>query len=408
MPHRPAAHDAGMKAKQALTPLQLVLFTFTRTVANTSYRMVYPFLSTFQNGLGLSLGSISLLLTLRSLTGLIGPLAAPLADWRGRKLVMLLGVGVFSAGALLVTLWPSITTFFISVLLMTLSYLVFLPSMQAYIGDRVPYHQRGRAMGLTELSWSLAFIFGVPFVGWLLGRTGAWQSPFPLFAGLGLVMLAVLAVFIPADRAAHSSSPAALNRGGLRQVLRTPAVPIGLGMAMAMTAANESVNLVFGLWLEGSFGLKLAALGAASAVLGIAELGGEGLSAGLVDRLGKEWSIRAGLLLNSVAAVALIFSGGAVWSALAALFLFYLSFEFTIVSALPLMSEALPALRATVMASMVASFSIGRALAAVLGPFLFTTWSFPANAIAAVVFNLAAIALLSRLKIVPHATEAEA
>ena len=129
-----------------------------------------------------------------------------------------------------------------------------------------------------------------------------------------------------------------------------------------MTAANESVNLVFGVWLEGSFGLKLAALGAASAVLGVSELGGEGLSTWLVDRLGKEWSIRAGLLLNSLAAVALVFSGGAVWSALAALFVFYLSFEFTIVSALPLMSEALPALRATVMASMSASFSIGRAI----------------------------------------------
>jgi predicted MFS family arabinose efflux permease len=178
-------------------------------------------------------------------------------------------------------------------------------------------------------------------------------------------------------------------------------------MGLAMTAGNESVNLVFGVWLEGSFGLKLAALGAATAVLGVAELGGEGLSAWLVDRLGKEWSIRAGLLLNSLAAVALVFSGGAVWSALATLFLFYLSYEFTIVSALPLMSEALPALRATVMASMSASFSIGRALGAVLAPLLFTRWSFPANAIAAVVFNLAAILLLSRLKIVPLATEFE-
>ena len=80
-------------------------------------------------------------------------------------------------------------------------------------------------------------------------------------------------------------------------------------MSLALTAANESVNLVFGVWLEGSFGLKLAALGAASAVLGVSELGGEGLSTWLVDRLGKEWSIRAGLLVNSLAAVALVFSG---------------------------------------------------------------------------------------------------
>jgi len=396
-----------MKSGQQFTPLQLGLFILARTVMNTAYRMVYPFLSTFQNGLGLSLGSISLLFTLRSLTGLISPLVAPLADWRGRKLSMLLGIGVFTASALLVTIWPGYITFFIAVIVMTLSTLVFLPAMQAYIGDRVPYLRRGRAMGLTELSWSLAFIFGVPLVGWLLGRSGAWQSPFPLLAVLGLLVMAALAYFIPADRAAHAKSPAALNRGGLLQVLRVPAVPIGLGMALAMTAANESVNLVFGVWLEGSFGLKLAALGAASAVLGVSELGGEGASAWLVDRLGKERSIRAGLLLNSLAAVALAFSGGAVWSALAALFVFYLSFEFTIVSALPLMSEALPALRATVMASMSASFAIGRALGAVLGPFLYTQWSFPANAIAAVGFNLAAILLLSRLKIVPFATESE-
>ena len=396
-----------MKARQQLTPLQLVLFTLARTVMNTGYRMVYPFLSTFQNGLGLSLGSISLLLTLRSLTGLISPLAAPLADLRGRKLSMLLGISVFTVCALLVIIWPGYTTFFIAVLLMNLSTLVFLPAMQAYIGDRVSYQRRGRAMGLTELSWSLAFILGVPLVGWLMGRSGAWQSPFPLLFVLGLLGLAALAYFIPADRAAQANSPAYLNRGRLLQVLRTPAVPIGLGMGLALTAGNESVNLVFGVWLEGSFGLKLAALGAASAVLGVAELGGEGFSTWLVDRLGKEWSIRAGLLLNSLAAVALVFSGGAVWSALAALFVFYLSFEFTIVSVLPLMSEALPALRATVMASMSASFSVGRAIGAVLGPFLYTHWNFPANAIAAVGFNLAAVVLLSRLKIVPPATESE-
>ncbi|MHB8934197.1 MAG: MFS transporter, partial [Bellilinea sp.] len=144
-----------MKSEQPLSPTHLVLFTAIRTVANTSYRMVYPFLSTFQNGLGMSLGSFSLLLTLRSLMGLITPLFAPLADRRGRKLSMLLGLGVFTAAAALVVLWPSAIAFFIAVLLMSLAYLVFLPAMQAYIGDRVPYQRRGRAMGLTELSWSL-------------------------------------------------------------------------------------------------------------------------------------------------------------------------------------------------------------------------------------------------------------
>jgi len=47
----------------------------------------------------------------------------------------------------------------------------------------------------------------------------------------------------------------------------------------ASTAANEQVNLVFGVWLQDSFGLKIAALGAASAVIGISEMSAEGLVA---------------------------------------------------------------------------------------------------------------------------------
>lgn len=402
------AGDPQMKSSHPLTHGHLGLFTIIRVVLNTSYRMVYPFLTTFQNGLGLSLGSFSLLITIRSLMGFFGPLAAPLADWRGRKLSMLLGIGIFTGGALLVYWMPGFTSFFIAVLMMTLANLIFLPAMQAYIGDRVPYERRGRALGLTELSWSLAFILGVPLIGWLLGKSGSWKSPFPLFVILGALSFAALALVVPSDRVQHAQSAAALNRGSLRKVLRSPAIPIGLVMALAMTTANEVVNLLFGVWLEDSFGLKLAALGAAAAVIGVSELGGEGLSAWLVDRLGKEWSIRAGLLLNSLAAVGLVFSGGAVWSALLGLFVFYLSFEFTIVSALPLMSEAMPELRATVMASTVASFQIGRAIGAFLGPILYTQWSFAANAAAAVLINLAAIGLLSRLKIsVPTPEKAE-
>jgi len=391
-----------MKSARPLSTLQLTLFTAIRTVVNTSYRMVYPFLSTFMDGLGMSLGAFSLLLTLRSLMGLISPFLAPLADWRGRKLSMLLGLGTFTAAASLVVIWPTGVSFFIAVLLMWLAYLVFLPAMQAYIGDRVPYHRRGRAMGITELSWSLSFILGVPAVGWLIGRSGSWHAAFPLLVLLGGLGFVGIWLLVPGDHDEHVNGEAALNRSGILQVLRVPAVRTGLLLGVMITAASEVVNLVFGLWLEDSFGLKLAALGAASAVLGIAELSGEGLSAALVDRLGKEWSVRAGLLLNSLAAVGLVFSGGAVWSAVLGLFIFYLSFEFTIVSALPMMSEALPSLRATVMASMVASFSIGRAIGAIIGPFLFTYWSFPANAAAAVIFNLAAIVLLSRLKIMPQ------
>ncbi|MCK7467040.1 MAG: hypothetical protein MZU91_02035 [Desulfosudis oleivorans] len=47
-----------------------------------------------------------------------------------------------------------------------------------------------------------------------------------------------------------------------------------ISIALWASAANELVNLIFGVWLEDSFGLKIAALAGASAVIGLSELGG--------------------------------------------------------------------------------------------------------------------------------------
>jgi MFS transporter, DHA1 family, inner membrane transport protein len=103
----------------------------------------------------------------------------------------------------------------------------------------------------------------------------------------------------------------------IRIVLTSGPALAALGMGFLFTMANEVVNLMFGVWMEDSFGLQIMALGAASAVIGISELGGEGLTAVLVDRLGKERSILVGLILNGLSAIALPMLGTSVaggWS----------------------------------------------------------------------------------------------
>ncbi len=100
-------------------------------------------------------------------------------------------------------------------------------------------------------------------------------------------------------------------------------------------------------------------------------MGGEGLSAIIADRIGKEYAVRLGLITSALATILIYWLGSSVPGALVGLFFFYLGFEFTIVSSLPLMSEVYPAARATVMASTVACFSLGRALGAFLAPRLY-------------------------------------
>jgi len=164
-----------------------------------------------------------------------------------------------------------------------------------------------------------------------------------------------------------------------------------------LISSNEVINLVFGVWLEVSFGLKLAALGAASAVIGISEISGESIGGVVSDKFGRERSIMLGMGLMLVVSVALPFIGGTQAGALIGLFFFYLSYEFTFVSTLPFMTELVPEARGTMLGANVACLSLGRMIGNLVSPFVFRV-GFWANALSAVIFVLIAFWALTRAK----------
>jgi MFS transporter, DHA1 family, inner membrane transport protein len=374
---------------------QAILFAFTRMVVNTNTRMFYPFLAVFARGLGVDITQISLAISARSFVGALNPFMAAVVDLRGRKTGMLVGMVIFILANAIVVLWPIYSVFFLSLILAMLGGFLVIFSIQAYVGDNVPYLQRGRVIAITEMGWSLSFILIIPIVGFLIARYG-WMGPFPLLAGLGLAIFVLLARLVPPDPA----RPVAINgiAHNLRFVFRSGPALAALAMGFLFTMANEVVNLMFGVWMEDSFGLQIMALSAASAIIGISELGGEGLTAVLVDRLGKERSILTGLVLNGLSAIALPLLGSTVAGGLVGLFFFYLTFEFTIVSSLPLLTEILPSARATLMGINIAIFSLGRALGAMLAPQLYLT-GFWMNAASALVLDILAIYCLSRIRL---------
>jgi DHA1 family inner membrane transport protein len=382
---------------------QIVFFIASRTILNTAYRMVYPFLPVFARAFGVDLKTMSLAFSARAMSGALGPLLAPLTDRRGRKFGLSLGLGLFTTGALVAFFGPGFAAFAAALVLMTMGKYTFDPAVLAHLGDLIPYERRGRALALTELSWALAFILGVPAAGFLLGRFG-WRSPFLALACLGLAGMVTLRVFFPKSGQVGAAPAAAAPDGrrsghiaSYKAVFGSPAALAGLGVVLAASMANEVVNVVFGVWLEDSFGLKLAALGAAAAVIGISEFGGEGLVAATVDRIGKMNALMIGLCANAGAALLLPFAGRTTVTALAGLTFFYLTFEYTVVSIIPVMSEILPGARATLLAFNAAAFSLGRAAGSLLSPRLYGL-GFAAVALAAVALNAAAFLFLLRLR----------
>ena len=104
-----------------------------------------------------------------------------------------------------------------------------------------------------------------------------------------------------------------------------------------------------------------------------------------------------GLAANAAAALVLPLAGRSVGTAVAGLALFYLTFEYTVVSMLPVMSEILPQARATLLAFYAASFSVGRAFGSLVSPALYGL-GFAAVALAAVGLNAVAFVFLLRLR----------
>ena len=133
---------------------------------------------------------------------------------------------------------------------------------------------------------------------------------------------------------------------------------------------------------------QIAALAGASAVIGLSELSGEGLVALLTDRIGKPRALALGLSANAVAAVLLAFIGRTEVGALIGLFLFYITFEFTLVSHISMITELVPGARATALAFNVSGHSIGRAIGAFLAPFIYKQIGFLFVALLVVVFNI--------------------
>jgi MFS transporter, DHA1 family, inner membrane transport protein len=377
---------------------RVALFTYSRLVINSAVRMVYPFLAIFAAGLQVDIAKISLAIAISMIASAAGPFIAPLADSRGRKVGMLLGLAVFLTGSTLAWLFPSYFTFLVALLLGNLGNNIFIPAIQAYLSDHTPYNRRGFYLAIVELSWALAFILFVPLAGLIIENT-IWYAPFALLSFLGVIAIAAIWRFIPADRPQNPEPVTILQDIG--KVLGYLPAVFGMLMGFSFIIGNEVVNVVFGVWMQDSFSLQITALGVASFLIGISELVGEGIAAFLPDRIGKERAIAISFALNATWVITLPLLGKTTVGAFIWLFVFYLTFEIGVISALPLMSEITPKTRATTMALFIAAMSLGRAVGDLVAPALYRH-GFLTNALVCLGLDLLALLALNRIKLAEH------
>jgi len=381
--------------------------TLSRLCLNTARRFPYPFAPALSRGLGVPLTAVTSLIAVNQATGILGVLFGPFGDRFGYRIMMMTGLGMLVVGMFAGGFLPFYGVVLLALLLAGFGKSLFDPAIQAYVGDRVPFHRRGLVIGVLETSWAGSTLVGVPLIGLLIDGMG-WRAPFFALGGLGLVGLVCFHFLIPRDveRGGTSRGPSALLRAWGRLIREKQALGM-MGFAFFVSLANDNLFVIYGVWLEESFGLSIVAIGIGTGIIGAAELLGEALTASLSDRLGLKRSVIIGLIFSGISYALLPLVGRTLSFSLGGLFFIFLTLEFSIVTCLSLCTEILPSYRATMMSGYIAAAGLGRVSGAMIGGPVWLVGGLEAiSVVSTLVTVLALVALLWGLKNWQRAREA--
>jgi predicted MFS family arabinose efflux permease len=118
-----------------------------------------------------------------------------------------------------------------------------------------------------------------------------------------------------------------------------------------------------------------------------------------VDRIGTRRAVICGIVLNVLAYLLLPRLAGSLAGALVGIFLVYVTFDFSIVSVFPLLSELAPQARGALMALNVAAMAIGRLISSLSAVRLWTVGGLSANTlVSALAVTLALVILVTLIR----------
>ncbi|MEV6281268.1 MFS transporter [Kribbella sp. NPDC051770] len=241
---------------------------------------------------GLSPGRTGWLMTA---PGLVAAVAAPLVTVttsRVDRRVMLGVLMVVLAGADLLA--AAATAYWLELVARVLVGLVIggFWSIGAGLAQRlVPEQQVGRATAVIFSAVPLGSVLGVP-VGTFLGEYGGWRLPFVLLAGLSLLVLVALILFVPPLPAEEVTRPAVLL-----EVLRLRQTQVGLLATCLIVVAHFGTYTYVTPFLREVTGVRPELISTLLLVYGAAGLVGNGIAGLTAQRwLRQSFMSAAGLV----------------------------------------------------------------------------------------------------------------
>ena len=178
------------KTSRPLTVVALLLGLFLAAMEMTVVSTAMPTVVAELGGLPLYAWAFAAYLLATTVSV---PIWGKLADLRGRKPVLLAGIGLFLVGSLACGAAGSMATLIAWRAVQGLGAGAMQPVTFTIVGDLFDIHERGRMQGLFGSVWGIAGLVG-PLVGGAIVHTVGWRWIFFVNLPFGLASAAVLAI----------------------------------------------------------------------------------------------------------------------------------------------------------------------------------------------------------------------
>jgi MFS family permease len=182
-----------------MNPLLIVLL-FVVFIALLGVGVIAPVLAVFATDLGATGITLGLIMaTFPLVRGLVLPVVGGLSDRKGRKVFMLVGLGIYAAAGLLFTFAASVLHLVPIRILQGLGSAMVIPMAMAYTGDMAPEGQEGRYMGFLNIAAFVGFGSG-PVLGGVLRDLWGVESVFYGMFFFSVVALLLVLFLVPSSQ----------------------------------------------------------------------------------------------------------------------------------------------------------------------------------------------------------------